>query len=98
MYNRPSFIAALDEWANIAEAEKVSKAELAYRWVAYHSKMDATYGDVIIVGASSAKQLKDTVKALGAGPLSEEAVKKIDQIWESIKGDAFLDNFEGTSG
>ena len=94
MYNRPSFVAALDVWEQIAKDEGVSRAELAYRWVAYHSKLDGAKGDVIIVGARNIQQFKETIKALQAGPLSEGAVKKIDEVWESVKGEASLDNYE----
>ena len=94
MYNRPSFVAALDEWEKIAQDEGVSRSELAYRWVAYHSKLSGESGDAIIVGARNTEQLKETVQAIKAGPLSEGAVQKIDQVWESVKAEASLDNYE----
>ncbi|KAF2678705.1 putative oxidoreductase [Lentithecium fluviatile CBS 122367] len=94
MYNRPSFVAALDDWEQIAKEENVSRAELAYRWVVYHSKLQGNQGDVIIVGARNIEQFKQTIQALKAGPLSDGAVKKIDQVWESVKAEASLDNYE----
>lgn len=94
MYNRPSFVAALDVWEQIAKDENVSRAELAYRWVVYHSKLQGDQNDVIIVGARNTQQFKETIQALKAGPLSDEAVKKIDQVWESVKAEASLDNYE----
>ncbi|KAG7293660.1 hypothetical protein NEMBOFW57_003715 [Staphylotrichum longicolle] len=94
MYNRPSFVAALDTWEQIAKDEGVSRAELAYRWVVYHSKLQADLGDAIIVGARTGQQLSETVAAIGKGSLSDAAVKKIDQVWESVKAEASLDNFE----
>lgn len=94
MYNRPSFVAALDTWEQIAKDEGVSRAELAYRWVVYHSKLQADLGDAIIVGARTGQQLSETVAAIGKGPLSDAAAKKIDQVWESVKAEASLDNFE----
>lgn len=92
MYNRPGFLAALDVWEEIAEHEKISRAELAYRWVVYHSKLDASKGDFIVVGARNAEQLKETMSSVRAGPLSDMAVKKIDELWESVKDEAGLDN------
>ncbi|KAJ1323877.1 aflatoxin B1 aldehyde reductase [Microdochium nivale] len=97
MYNKPSFLAALDTWEQIAQSEGVSRAELAYRWVTYHSKLEGTYGDAVIVGASKEQQLKDTVESLKKGPLSDSAAEKINAIWDSIKDDAVLDNLEGSS-
>ncbi|KAF2258402.1 putative oxidoreductase [Lojkania enalia] len=92
MYNRPSFVAVLDVWEQIAKDENVSRAELAYRWVVYHSNMQK--GDVIIVGARNIQQFKETMQSIKAGPLSDEAVKKIDEVWKSVKAEASLDNYE----
>jgi len=97
LFNRPSFVAALDVWEQIAKDENIPRAELAYRWVAYHSKLQGDQGDVIIVGARNIQQFKETIQAIKAGPLSEGAVKKIDQVWESVKADASLDTYEMTN-
>lgn len=94
MYNRPSFVAALDVWEQIAKDEGVSRAELAYRWVVYHSKLQGDLGDAVIIGARNQQQLKETLEALKNGPLSDGAVKRIGEIWESVKAEAVLDNFE----
>jgi len=94
MYNRPSFVDALDAWEQIAKDEGVSRAELAYRWIVYHSKLRPELGDAIIVGARTGQQLSETVATIGKGPLSDAAVKKIDGVWESVKAEAALDNFE----
>lgn len=94
MYNRPSLVAALDVWEQIAKDERVTKAELAYRWVVYHSKLRGDLGDAVIVGARNDQQLRETVEAIKNGPLSEGTVRRIDEIWESVKAEAALDNFE----
>jgi aflatoxin B1 aldehyde reductase len=94
MYNRSSFISALDTWGQIAKDEGVSKAELAYRWIFYHSKLQGDHGDGVVLGARKKEQLKETVEAIQKGPLSDSAAKKTDEIWQSVKADAWLDNFE----
>ncbi|OAA50932.1 aflatoxin B1 aldehyde reductase member 3 [Beauveria brongniartii RCEF 3172] len=94
MYNRPSLVAALDTWERIAEEEGVTRAELAYRWIVHHSKLQGNSGDAVIVGARKVEQLRDTVKAIKNGPLSDGAVGKIEDVWETVKSDSFLDNFE----
>jgi aflatoxin B1 aldehyde reductase len=98
MYNRPSFVAALDVWEQIAKDEGATRAELAYRWVVYHSKLQGNLGDAVIVGARKQEQLRETVEAIKKGPLSDGAVKRISDIWESVKADASLDNFEMQNG
>jgi len=94
LYNRPSYVTALDEWERIAQSEGVSRAELAYRWVIWHSKLSRELDDAVIIGARNEQQLKETMKWVKKGPLSVDAVKRIDGIWESVKADAPLDNFE----
>lgn len=97
LYNRPSFVAALDAWAEIAAAEEaggISRAELAYRWIFYHSDLRADAGDAVIVGASRPDQLRATVAAVRKGPLSADAARKIAAVWDTIKDDAPLDNYE----
>lgn len=94
LYNKPSFLAALDVWDQIARDEGVTNAELAYRWIVYHSKLRGDLGDAVVVGARKQEQIRDTVAAIKKGPLSQKAAKRIDEIWGSIKEDAWLDNYE----
>jgi aflatoxin B1 aldehyde reductase len=96
-YVQDSFLDALDKWACIAEAEGVSRIELAYRWVRYHSALDGSKGDALIVGASSLDQLRETLGFLGNGPLSAKAVEGIEEIWKIVEKDALRDNFEAVS-
>lgn len=95
LYNRPSYLEALGEWKAIAEEVGCDSAELAYRWVSYNSPLNNENGDGIIVGASSLQQLEKTLQGIEHGPLPETAVKKIDGVWDKIKHEAPLDNFNG---
>ena len=81
----PAHIAALGKWEAIAEREGTDRAELAYRWAAYHSAMKRDLGDALIIGASSLEQIEETLSAVEKGPLSETAVKEIDEFWASVK-------------
>jgi aflatoxin B1 aldehyde reductase len=93
LYAKPTYLDALSEWESIANDEGTSRAELAYRWVNYHSPLKAEHGDAIIFGASSSEQLVQTVQGLKRGPLKESTVKRIDEVWEKIKHEAPLDNY-----
>jgi len=93
MYVKPSYLNALAEWEQIANDEGCTKAELAYRWVSYHSPLKPEQGDGIIIGASRLEQLEQTVKGLHKGPLKAESAKAVDAVWEKVKHDAPLDNF-----
>lgn len=76
MYVKDVFLQALEEWASIAIEAGVSKAELAYRWVRFNSALKPEYGDSVVIGASSAVQLEETLKACAKGPLSERAIER----------------------
>ncbi|KIV84364.1 hypothetical protein PV11_00149 [Exophiala sideris] len=91
MYMKESYLAALAKWEDIASEEGVSRAELAYRWVAYNSPLKD--GDGLIIGASRTEQLEQTLQGIKKGKLSDKAAKRIDEVWEGIKHEAPLDNF-----
>lgn len=93
MYDKPSLRESLGEWNAVAEAEGISKAELAYRWVGYNSALKAELGDAVIFGASSIAQIEQTAAGLKKGALSKEAVERIEGIWDKVKADAPVDNF-----
>ena len=84
---------ALETWDEIAIELGIPKAELAYRWVAFNSRIDGNLGDSIIIGATSIEQLKGTLAGLKNGPLSEDVVGKIDELWKTIEHESPLDNF-----
>ena len=81
----PKFLKALANWNSIADGEGVGGAELAYRWVAYHSALSQDYGDAMIIGTSSMNQLEETLNGIEKGPLSDNTCAEVHKIWESIK-------------
>lgn len=97
LYGQESYLSILDDWGKIAEQEGVSRTELAYRWVNYHSALKPEFGDGIIFGASSFSQLEGTIQSLKEGPLSERAAKQVDDMWDRVKDDAVLDYVQATT-
>jgi len=95
LYDNEPIRNALIKWNELADKEGVSKAELAYRWIAYHSAL-TDEEDGVIFGASKLSQAEQTPKWLKKGKLSDEAVKGIDEIWESVKEVAPIDNYHGS--
>lgn len=95
LYSRPSYLVALGEWKAIAEEVGSDPAELAYRWVSYNSPLTNENGDGIIIGVGSLQQLEKTLEGIEKGPLPDSAVKKINEVWNKIKHEAPLDNFNG---
>ncbi|KAJ1562896.1 hypothetical protein HK405_006270 [Cladochytrium tenue] len=97
LYVKPKLLDALDSWASISQDAGVSRAELACRWVRYHSALRADQGDAVIIGASTFNQLRQTLVGLENGPLPAEIVRRIDGVWEDVKDEAALDNFNSSS-
>ncbi|OKL63191.1 hypothetical protein UA08_01880 [Talaromyces atroroseus] len=93
LYNTPVKLDFLAKFGKIASDDGISQAELAHRWVTYNSYLDADKGDAIIVGARFGSQLTATLEWLKKGPLSQETVDKLDEIWKGVEGEAILDNF-----
>lgn len=62
----------VDELAAVCKQHNISMAAAALRWCVHHSKMDATRGDKIIIGASSIDQCRANIAACKAGPLPED--------------------------
>jgi len=88
----------LDDWEKIANEEGVSKAELAFRWINYHSALKPEKGDAVIFGASKLSQIEATLQYLKNGPLKDSSAKQIDALWDRVKDDAILDNFQAVFG
>lgn len=93
LYKKPAFLAALGDWEAISVASGIPKAELAYRWVAYNSPLELENGDGIIIGARNLEQLRKTLTGLQRGPLPETVARQIEEVWDKVKGEAGLDNF-----
>jgi len=93
LYNKPSYYKALDLWEEAAKDAGCSRAELAYRWVAFDSAVDPKYGDAVIFGASKHSQISETLAWLKHGSVGEAAKAKIDEIWKVVENEAPIDNY-----
>jgi aflatoxin B1 aldehyde reductase len=93
LYNKPSYHKALDMWGDIAKEAGCSAAELAYRWVAFDSMLDAKYGDGVVFGGSKLGQVEETLGWLKKGSVGQEARGRIEEVWRVVPGEAPLDNW-----
>ncbi|CAN8096223.1 unnamed protein product [Discula destructiva] len=93
--DKEATLASLGTWNEIAAAEGISNIDMAYRWVVHHSALDGALGDAVIFGALKENHLRGNLAAVSKGPLSEEAVARIGKIWEAVKAESHLDNFNG---
>ena len=56
-------------------------------WVAQHSFVDS-----VLIGASSMKHFEQNIKALDGRPLSEETMRRCDEVWTQIAGTRYQYN------
>lgn len=93
LYNKPSMLEFLTHFGKLAAQEGISQAELAYRWIVYHSHLDGELGDGIIVGSRFGDHLTATIEGLKKGPLSEVVAERMDELWKGVEKDSILDNW-----
>lgn len=77
---------ALDIIRAAAGKHSLTEAECALRWMMHHSKLDAKYGDTVIIGASSIKNLEENLRDFEKGPLPNDVVVAFDEAWSKTKG------------
>lgn len=93
MYGKPVYLEFLDEYAKLAKESGNSPAGMAYRWVVWNSALKPELGDAVILGATSATQLRNTAEEIEKGPLEAWVVDKLDELWGTVENDAPQDNF-----
>lgn len=74
--------------AAAAKSRGIDGHAAALRWTVYHSILRAEHGDAVILGASSAEQLERNLEAVETGPLAEDLVQVVDEVWEAVKESA----------
>jgi aryl-alcohol dehydrogenase-like predicted oxidoreductase len=93
MYNKESFLDYLQKYNELADQIGSSKVGLACRWVVWNSALKPDFGDCMIPGASSGKQLQDQIDEISKGPLEDWVVERLEEMWKGIEDDAPGDNF-----
>lgn len=87
-YWKKSFFDGVEVIKTAAEKYGISSIEATYRWLAYHSMLNAERGDAILIGASKLNHLISNMETVKAGPLPEDVVDAFDEAWKITKGDS----------
>lgn len=83
---RDEMFAALDAIATAANADGISSIlEAAIRWTQYHSAVDGSLGDAILIGVSRIDQLEPVMLASKKGPLPTSVVEAFETANDIIK-------------
>ena len=77
----PELLSVLRELNNLASERGQTLAQMALSWLLRHDAVTSA-----LIGASSAAQIEDCVKAVSAAGFSDEELKQIDVLIDSLKG------------
>jgi aflatoxin B1 aldehyde reductase len=88
-FDKPSVHNAMRKFVKVYEEKGITSTEASLRWIMHHSVLGE--GDGIILGASSVDQLKGNVEMCGKGPLDEDLLKLVDELWDTVKDETRWD-------
>ncbi|KAF8344214.1 Aldo/keto reductase [Cantharellus anzutake] len=81
-YLKNAYLSALEGLKPVAEKHGLRLTEIALRWVQHHSILKPEDG--VILGASSAAQLRQNLEDSAKGPLAQEVVEAVDKAWADV--------------
>lgn len=85
-YWKKTYFNAIEYIKISCDKEGIPIAEAAYRWLAFHSKLNNN--DAIILGASKLGQMAQNISCLRNGVLPEHIIEAINDAWEIAKPDS----------
>ncbi|KAJ9155249.1 Aldo/keto reductase [Pleurostoma richardsiae] len=85
LYDRPQFHAALRRMSEFLAPREIALPEAALRWLYWHSQLGE--GDGIILGASKTEQVETNTADIRKGPLPQEVVDALEEVWTSINAE-----------
>lgn len=77
-------MAAAEEAVRVAAQHGINGHAAALRWTAFHSALDQSKSDAIVLGASTTAQMAANLEAIEDGPLPSPAVSAFEAIYSSI--------------
>jgi aflatoxin B1 aldehyde reductase len=84
----PSYFEAMKVFQEACTAANISIADASFRWMAYHSMLETSRGDAVIVGASSLGHMNSNMAACASTePLPQAVVNAADKAWNMCKND-----------
>ena len=87
-YWKQSYFDAAAVIKEAAERSGITIIEATYRWIAYHSMLNADRGDAILIGASKLSHLRQNMETVQAGPLPAGVLEAMEKAWQICKADS----------
>jgi aflatoxin B1 aldehyde reductase len=88
-YWNDAYFDALEVISPVVKKHGLTLAECALRWLTHHSALNKSFGDAIIIGASSPDHLENNLVDLEKGPLPEEVVQAFEAAWPLVRAVQF---------
>ena len=85
LFFKPEILEAAQRVRVEAERAGITGHAASLRWVLHHSKLGGDKDHGMIVGASSLAQMEENLRICAEGPLPEDLVKVVDEVWEHVK-------------
>ncbi|KAI0897283.1 putative oxidoreductase [Annulohypoxylon nitens] len=83
VFGAPDLVAAVKNFDKETRKKGLEPLEVAVRWIVHHSQLGEEDG--VLIGASKTKQVVQTVELARKGPLSQEFLKLVDELWDAVK-------------
>lgn len=87
-YWKESYFDAVSLIKEACIKENIDIVAASYRWLAYHSMLDGSRGDGLIVGFSRLSQLQQNISTLQQGVLQDEILNAVSDAWAICEKDA----------
>lgn len=81
-YDVPALHEAVKKLEVAGRKYDISVRELSLRWIFFHSVLGP--GDGVITGCTSVEQIRENAQSIAQGPLPEDVVESVDEIWNSL--------------
>ena len=75
------------KFCKACEERGICSTEANLRWIVHHSVLGE--GGGIILGSSRVDQLRGNVEMCGKGPLDEELLELVEELWETVKDETY---------
>ncbi|KAI0537562.1 putative oxidoreductase [Xylaria digitata] len=83
MYGSQDVLDAVKKFDTETKALGLAPLEVSVRWIFHHSKL--TDDDYVLLGASKVEQIVENVAFIRKGPLSDDVLPLVEELWDSIK-------------
>ncbi|KAI2467834.1 putative oxidoreductase [Annulohypoxylon bovei var. microspora] len=83
VFGAPDLLSAVRAFDGETRRRGSEPLEVAVRWIVHHSLLGEEDG--VLLGASKTSQVVNTVELARKGPLSEELLKLVDELWDAVK-------------